>query len=194
MITIQPENPYSKEEILSCLTILQKEVDLFFSTVNPNYFFSHSLGGWSPGENLSHLSFATNILALSLKLPRIYYRFFYGKPKQEKSFLEWRSLYQETMKHPRDAGFYSPALVDSPKDKVSQIQSQNKEWNTACLSLTSSLERLSDSDLSGYRISHPHLGKVSFREMCFLQILHILHHCGKVEEKLKNTSKVSDFV
>lgn len=140
MIVIQPENPYSKEEILSCLAILQKEVDLFFSDVNPNYFYSHSLGGWSPGENLSHISFATNVLALSLKLPKLYYRLFYGKPKKEKPFLEWQSLYQETMKFPVDAGFYSPALVDSPKDKVSQIQIQSREWNTACLSLTSSLK------------------------------------------------------
>lgn len=194
MIVIQPENPYSKEEILSCLAILQKEVDLFFADVNPNYFYSHSLGGWSPGENLSHLSFATNVLALSLKLPKLYYRLFYGKPKKEKLFLEWQSLYLETMKFPVDAGFYSPALVDSPKDKVSQIQIQSREWNAACLSLTSSLERLSDSELSGYRISHTQFGKVSFREICYLQILHILHHCGKVEEKLKNTSKVNDFV
>ena len=193
MIIIQPENPGSKEEILSCLVILQKEVDLFFQKVSPGFFFSHSLGGWSPGENISHITFTTNILALSFKIPKIFYRIFYGRPKSEKSYMEWSSIYAEAMKHPRDAGFYSPAIGKSPRDLLPQITIHLKEWNTACINLTSALEVLSEREFSEYLIRHPFIGKVSFREMCYLQILHIIHHCSKVEIKLKNTSKVTDL-
>ena len=107
--------------------------------------------------------------------------------------MEWSSIYAEAMKHPRDAGFYSPAIGKSPRDLLPQITIHLKEWNTACINLTSALEVLSEREFSEYLIRHPFMGKVSFREMCYLQILHIIHHCSKVELKLKNTSKVTDL-
>ena len=98
MIVIQPENPYSREEILSCLAILQKEVEHFFHKVPPNLFFSHSLGGWSVGENFSHLTFSTNMLALGFKIPKLFFRILYGRPLEENTFLEWKITFFEKLK------------------------------------------------------------------------------------------------
>lgn len=193
MLTIQPENPNSKEEILSCLALLQKEVEFFFHKIGVNYFFTHSLGGWSPSENLSHLTFTTNILALSFRFPRFILKMIYGNADSERAFYDMKLLFSSAMKYPQDAGFFAPAIEPNPRDSVEKSLHQMKDWNNACINLSSSLEGFTENDLSGYRLPHPLLGKVTFREMCFLHILHILHHCEKVESKLKNISRITEF-
>jgi hypothetical protein len=194
MIVIQPENPYSREEILSCLAILQKEVDHFFHKVPPNLFFSHSLGGWSVGENFSHLTFTTNMLALGFKIPKIFFRILYGKPLEESTFLECKSTFFDKLKIPQDAGIYAPAIENSPRDPSHKIIILIREWNNACINLVSSLEMITETELSDYRIQHPLMGRVSFREICFLHILHILHHTSKIETKLKNASRTLESI
>lgn len=193
MFTIQPEHPRSKEEILSCLALLQKETDLYLQKVPVTYFFTHNLGGWSVAENLSHLSFSTNILSFSLRIPLWINRILYGKTKNEKKFLTIKNEFRESNKFPQDAGFYSPAIETSPPDSHTKIQILIKEWNLACLHLTKSLEPLSEKELSQYRLKHHTFGKMSYRECCYLHILHILHHMEKVENKLKNISRVMEI-
>lgn len=192
MFTIQPEHPRSKEEILSCLALLQKETDLYFHKVPVPYFFSHTLGGWSVAENLSHLSFSTNIFSLSLRFPIWINRIFYGKAKHERKFLTIKQEFLEANKFSQDAGFYAPAIETPPPDPHSKIQNLMREWNLACLHLAKSIEPLSEKELSHYRLSHHTYGKVSYREYCYLHILHIQHHMEKVENKLKNISRVME--
>lgn len=193
MFTIQPENPRSKEEILSCFAVLQKEVELYFLKVSVPYFFTHNLGGWSVAENLSHITFTTNMISLALHIPNWLSRIFFGKSKQEISFLETKRKFEEKMKNPHDAGFYSPAIETPPADPPSKILGLVKEWNHACINLNRSLESVSEGELSSYRLPHPVMGKVSYREICFLQILHILHHIDRVDSKLKNSPRLIEL-
>jgi hypothetical protein len=194
MIVIQPENPYSREEILSCLAVLQKEVEYFFQKVPPGLFFSHSLGGWSVGENISHLTFTANMLALSFKIPKIFFRILYGRPKEESSFLDWKNIFFEKLKISQDAGIYAPAIESSPRDPSHKSIILIREWNNACINLVSTLEMITETELSKYRIQHPLMGRVSFREACYLHILHILHHTSKIEFKLKNASRTIESI
>jgi hypothetical protein len=68
MITLDISNPHSKEEILASLEDVSKKVKDFYTALPPELFFHDRLGGWSPAQNLSHL---TNYICLRISTIRL---------------------------------------------------------------------------------------------------------------------------
>ncbi len=111
-------------------------------------------------SQVSHLTFTANMLALSFKIPKIFFRILYGRPKEESSFLDWKNIFFDKLKIPQDAGIYAPAIESSPRDPSHKSIILIREWNNACINLVSSLEMITETELSKYRIQHPLMGRV----------------------------------
>ena len=104
-------------------------------------------------------------------LPKILLPVIFGRANRpSRSYDELVTRYKEKLQ----AGGKSTArfLPDSTCDRLALIQTLQNHVN----SLSSRINRFSESELDEFILPHPLLGKLTLREMLYFTIYHVEHH------------------
>ncbi len=182
MITLDIPNPHSKEEILASLEDVSKKVKDFYTALPPELFFHDRLGGWSPAQNLSHLTFIASLAVPLLYLPRFLFLPF-GKQAQQRDYTTLQRDYLGSKK-PIYIGPLAPASIQPPSNGKDVIQNLAFEWLKVSKNLGNAIQSIPEEDLDDYSLPHPSMGMLSLREMLYVLLIHPIHHTYKVEQKL----------
>ena len=181
MLETEIKNPHTKEEIISSLRDITVKVDSYYRSLPSEIFFNDKMGGWSPAQNLNHITFIAQIAIPLLRIP-FFFLIPFGKRKEQKDFLALREEYIGAPK-PIYIGPLAPAEIQLPANPASVIRSLLDAWKKANTELADTLETIPESNFDEYSLPHPSLGILSFREMMYVLIFHPVHHTYKVEQK-----------
>lgn len=181
MLETQIKNPHSKEEILSSMRDITEKVYLYYSSLPPEIFFNDRMGGWSPAQNLNHITFIAQLAILLLRIP-FFFLIPFGKRRDQKDFLTLREEYIGSPK-PIYIGPLAPAEIHLPPEPESVIRNLLVSWKKTNTELADALATVPESNFDEYSLPHPSLGMLSFREMMYVLIIHPVHHTYKVEQK-----------
>ena len=184
MHSTPPASP-SKDDILALLARLREDGLGFWRRVEPDRFWSRPDEGWSPAENVRHLTKCTTPVARALRLPRWILRALFGvaeAPSRDVDAL--RSTYLAGLKRGAAAGRYAPAPAPPPPEPVAGQQRIIEACREAIAGLERALRPWPDADLDRQRLPHPVLGPLSLREMLLFTVLHFDHHRDIVARRL----------
>lgn len=182
MIELEIQNPYSKTELVSSLRDVTRKVESYYNSLPPELFFHDGLGGWSPAQNLSHITFIANLAVYLLKLPRFIF-FVFGKQNHQRDFKTLLADYIGS-KTPIYIGPLEPASIQPPPNAKQLIHEMVSDWVKVSMELASQLDTIPENDFDQYSLPHPSMGMLSYREMMYVFIIHPIHHTYKVEQKL----------
>ena len=159
---------------------LVNELGKVFDNVNevidkmPDDIFELNNGDkWSPKQNLVHLLQSTKPVIDALNMPKATF-LIYGKSKSgSKSYDEVVSTYLTALGDGVTlTGKFAPSekMISKTKNELLDY------WNNSNPSLVQALENWSEENLDKYRIPHPLIGNMTFREMLHFMIYHTGHH------------------
>ncbi|MCB1144006.1 MAG: DinB family protein [Leptospiraceae bacterium] len=187
MLKLEIENPYTKKEILSSFDDISEKVINFYSDIDPKIFFHKGLGGWSPAQNLAHITFINTATVYLFHIPKFLFLPFriFSKPR---SYTEVHQDYifgSKTI----PLGPLGPEEIEMPSDPKKEIESLCSAWKDICIQLKLVARNMDEEDMDKYFIIHPTLGGLSLRETFFLILIHPIHHSYNVEKKIENYLK-----
>ncbi|HMV45768.1 MAG TPA: DinB family protein [Leptospiraceae bacterium] len=181
MIQLENRNPYSKSEILSSILDIESKVSIFFQSISPELFYHNGLGGWSPAQNLSHLIDIGNGTILLLNTPRFLFSIF-GKRKTQRDFETLLTDYIES-KAVIQIGPIAPSKISSI-DESKKLSVLIPNFKKVYDELNTIIFKIPESEFDEYSLPHPTMGMLSLREVLYLILIHPIHHCYKVEQKI----------
>ncbi|MBX7167256.1 MAG: DinB family protein [Pirellulales bacterium] len=187
MITIaEPKPPTNTAELRQSLTELDRQVTDLWNRIGPEIFFAFPAdGGWSPAQNLSHLALSTNIVTVSLRLPRLLPRIVFGLAKAPpRSYEQIRDKYKSVLNRGAGAGPFTPRKGTAPKDPVAERARRIARWTSVVPPLVTEIDRWPDADLDRYRLLHPLIGRLSMREMLSFTLYHLYRHSDIVARRM----------
>jgi len=105
----------------------------------------------------------------------------FGKPeRRSKTYEEICDVYKaEIAKGAQASGRFLPeqqSPVENAEEKKVELLEQ---WSKASTELVETAGKWNDSNLDGYLLPHPLIGKVTIREMLFFTIYHNLRHASQ---------------
>ena len=128
-------------------------------------------GKWTAVQQLDHIVKSVAPVRTAFVLPKFLFPLIFGRANRpSRSYDELVTKYKEKLQ----AGGKSTArfLPDSTCDRFAIIQALENRVN----SLSSRIERFSESELDEFILPHPLLGKLTLREMLYFTIYHVEHH------------------
>ncbi len=182
----EPDDPYTRDELLTALDRAHREVTDFFASIPPAVFVRRPSQAWSPSDNLEHLVRSVRPVAQALRLPRLLLRLLFGAARQpSRRYERVRAAYRARLAEgARATGRYVPTLEAPPADVEALRRRQLAAWTQAGTRLAAALRRWQEADLDACRLPHPILGKLTVREMLFFTLYHDLHHVAGVRKRL----------
>ncbi len=128
---------------------------------------------WSAGQQLDHLVRSTAPVLLAFRLPTFLPRLLFGKAKEpSRTYEELKSFYlQRLQAGGKASGRFIPKSV-----AFYQKQDLLKHLHQTITNLAKQLDAFTEEELDFYRLPHPILGKLTFREMLYFTIYHVQHH------------------
>lgn len=183
---IQFEPPRDRATLLAALESASRQGAELFEGLDAEQFFAHPAGpGWSPAENVAHLATSTNIITLSLNLPRLLPRALFGVARRPgRSYEEIRDKYRAALAGGAGAGPFAPRRRRPKGDLELRRAKALAKWDGLVPALNRAIDRWSDADLDRYRLLHPILGRLSVREMLYFTLYHLSHHLNVVAVRL----------
>ncbi|MCB1143143.1 MAG: DinB family protein [Leptospiraceae bacterium] len=171
-----------KIELIKKVEHLKKKIFSFYSEFSEDAFFQVPTKGWSPAENLNHLSKVTNSLTMSFFIPKFFTSLIFGKSKVEsRSFQEMSRLYLALLKEGKDSGPFAPRR-EKPIGSKRQMDLLSA-WNISIEKYGEVLNHWQEQDLDSNLVFHPFMGKITSREMFMVGLLHPIHHTKIVSER-----------
>lgn len=172
------------EEIHRNFQKAQDEIVSFFKEIPQETFFSNPPGGWSPAENIRHLTTSIVPVSLFLKKELHFLLQIFGKTSFSRSYSEIVRQYKKKLNEGSTAGVFSPFSLSFIR---------TREWQELeCNTLSAALDQLiqvipdwSEIEVDSTNIVHPILGTISVREMLYFSLYHLYHHSTIVEERLR---------
>lgn len=187
MIELEIPNPYTKQEILESIPDLARKIEAYYRGLGHEIFFHDGLGGWSPAQNLAHITWIQNMAVLLLKAPRFLLLPF-GKRPSQRDFQTLQRDYLSSGK-PIPLGPLAPAKLSPPKEATVMIESMLLDWNKSARDIYFALQAIPESEFDEYSLPHPSMGMLSLREIFYLLLIHPVHHTLKVEQKINRVSR-----
>ncbi|HMV80907.1 MAG TPA: DinB family protein [Leptospiraceae bacterium] len=181
MIELQNPDPHSRAEILSAIDDAVDQASSFYTSLGPEIFFHDGLGGWSPAQNISHIADITSLAVLLFRMPKFFLLPF-GRRKTQKNFSTLLSEYIGAEK-PIFIGPLAPSSIPLPENAQETVQKLTARFRNMFQDLKKVLQEIPEEEFDRYSMPHPSLGMLSFREMVYVVIIHIIHHTYKVEKK-----------
>ncbi len=176
---------YHKNEIKKSLEKAFQLVENSVSETEEKLFLEHDNGKWSISENFQHLILSAIPVASSLKKAKILFSVFGHAKRASRSFDQLLQDYKLVLKN--GAVATSRFVPDAAQEyKKSEMISN---WKMIGNKFQSRINLWSEEDLDKYRIPHPVLGKLTFREMLFFTIFHTNHHLKRINEIKANNEK-----
>lgn len=180
-------DPYKKEEILAALDKTHEQVGRFYAALPVDVFFARPEKGWSPAENVKHLTLATWAVALGMIFPRFMYRLLFGRPRvPSRRLKDVQGKYLGALRAGGKAGIYTPPKEGAPESAAEERRARlMRRFDSAADSLRRRVDHSwTEKDLEELRLPHPIMGRITAREMLLFTILHCLHHTGIVANRL----------
>ncbi|MCB1157786.1 MAG: DinB family protein [Leptospiraceae bacterium] len=173
------EKVYFKSQIIFALKQLFQEAEDLFTSFQDEDFFVKPDFGWSPAQNLEHLSKSTSIIPIALRLPRIGLLVFGSGGNSSRDYAEIRNTYIDKLEKGAGAGVFSPGYPGESVGRKRMID----HWEKIGHDFDPSLKTWKEEELDKYRLPHPILGLISIREMLFFTMYHITRHVDNVRKK-----------
>lgn len=183
--------PTSSREILASLSRVQAEGELYVGELSMTDFLASQGDGWSPADQVRHLSKSMFPVARALRMPRFVLRLLFGaSPGTSRAFSEIVDTYRARLSGGATAGRFAPSKRPAPDDPEAWRKEVLLRWHKAAASLLSAIARWDDPALDRYRLPHPILGRLTIREMLFFTVYHQSHHLNLVAvRREKETSR-----
>ena len=138
-------------------------------------------GKWSPAENLSHLIASTFPISSALNKAKIMFSVFGTSKDGSRSYEEMFGFYMGKL----DEGVGTAGAGFEPKaEDVVDVQKMLENWRMIASKFEARLDKWSESDLDKYRLPHPLLGKMTFREILFFTHFHNMIHFDIINQRL----------
>ena len=165
-------------ELISKLKYANQSVTKWFTEFPAEEFFTRYGETWSASDNVDHLIKSHKPIAKALRLPKFTLQAMFGKPeRQSKTYEKTCEIYRaEIAKGAQASGRFLPKQqtpMESAEEKKAELLEQ---WSKASAELLLVAEKWNDSELDGYLLPHPLIGKLTIREMLLFTIYHNLRH------------------
>lgn len=163
-------------------TILEKsftDFTTFTDTLSDHRFIVSPEGKWSAGQQLDHLIRSAKPVNTAMSLPKILLRFF-GKPaSRSRSYEQVAESYRQVLQHGGVAARpYIPPVTEAEQRGILQLQfHQQKER------LLQQIDQWTEEELDKYQVPHPHLGRMTIREVLYFTAYHNQHHLQTLEQR-----------
>lgn len=162
----------SKSEIIEALQNSFEEIAQFISSTPDELFNQKKDGKWSIAENFDHLIKSNKPVASVLKKNKLFFLMFGLSLEKSMDFETLKSNYFLKLSQGGQAtGTYIPD--SNPAFNKEELL---KNWKMIGEKFSKRLDRWTERDIDRFRLPHPLLGKLTFREMLFFSIFHNLHH------------------
>ena len=163
-------------QITSALKDASTLVDTVAGELSKNVFFEGTDSNWSPAGYLQHLILSVKPYARGLKLPKEKLEQLFGTAESKsRNYDELVAEYHTRLDDGVRAEDY-PNVVPSDfryPDNIEDKQSYLLEtWRSANEQFIQALENWSEDEMDKYRMTHPALGAITIREVCFFTIHH----------------------
>ncbi len=138
-------------------------------------------GKWSAAENLSHLIVSTFPVASALNKSKMLFRVFGTSKNGSRTYEEMHAFYKEKLGDGVDATGtgYGPRAED-----LSDLQKMLENWKMIGSKFETRLDKWTEGDLDKYRLPHPVMDKLTFREMLFFTHFHNLIHLDIINQRI----------
>jgi len=168
-------------KLFSELEDANQRVAKWFTEIPAEDFFTRQGEIWSASDNMDHLIKSHKPISKALKLPKFTLQAMFGKPeRQSKSYEEICEIYRaEIAKGAQASGRFLPEQQSPAKAAEEKKAELLEQWSKASTELVSVAEKWNDSELDGYQLPHPLIGKLTIREMLFFTIYHNLRHASQ---------------
>ena len=176
---------YHKTEIKNGLEQAFLAVENSISTTENNHFLNQIDDRWSIAENFQHLILSGIPIASALNKSKAIFLVFGFARKPSRSYEQLYSDYKSALKN----GAVATSRFVPDRDIEYIKKDMLVTWKMIAEKFQSRLDLWSEADLDKYRIPHPVLGKLTFREMLFFTIFHNYHHLNRIEELKKINEK-----
>ena len=176
---IEIRDPFTKEEILDNLRMVNDTVTDYFASLSPQVFFAHPPGVWSPAENVEHLILAVGSRVEGLRNnSREDLRQKYGEANRpSRHYAEIRETYRNILTNGGVAGpTVTPNIDDHPADPKASQDELIQRWRQTSQALVAAAEGWSETDLDTLQVEHRLLGMLTVRELLLWTTYHNLHH------------------
>lgn len=183
---IQVTTPKNTAELRQGLADVDRQITDLWNRIGPEEFFATPAdGGWSPARNLSHLALGTNVVTMSLKLPRFVPRLLFGRTSTpSRSYEEIRDKYTAKLATGAGAGPFTPRKRAIPKDPASERERLITRWRGVVPALLAAMDGWDDAALDRYRLLHPLIGRLTVREMLGFTLYHLSRHSEIVARRM----------
>lgn len=171
----------TKTKLFAELKESNQRVTKWFIGIPSEDFFTRHGEVWSASDNLDHLIRSHKPISKALKLPKFTLLAMFGKPeRQSRSYEEICQVYRDEIARGAQAsGRFLPeqqSPVEAAEEKKTELLEQ---WSKVSAELVLVAEKWNDSELDGYLLPHPLIGKLTIREMLFFTIYHNLRHVSQ---------------
>jgi hypothetical protein len=177
-------SPDRRDEIVRDLRLVHSQADRIWAGFDDAAFFQPLGTGWSPAQNVVHLTKSVRPVAKALGLPKLVLALMFGRAKRGSgSYVALGDRYQGLLTAGAGAGSFTPREVPRPANPRELRGELVAGFAEAVEQLARRSDAWSETALDRYRLPHPLLGKLTVREMLFFTVLHIAHHASKVEAR-----------
>ena len=170
----------TKSELIAALKDSNGRVLNWFTEISAKDFFERHGEIWSASDNVDHLIKSHKPIAKALKLPKFTLQAMFGKPERpSRSYEEICTIYRdEIAKGAQASGRYLPKQ-ENPENAEEKKKELVEQFSKASAELVSVAEKWTESELDGYLLPHPLIGKLTIREMLYFTIYHNLRHASQ---------------
>ena len=174
----------SIRELQNNLLNAQNSIGYFFKSIPEETFFSKPDGGWSPAENVRHLTTATFTTGLFIKKELHFLLNLFGKGNSLKNLHQVRDEYLEKLSSGKKAsGIFTPISLSFFRTKEWQ-QKECEALEFSIQQIVGVLDHWTEEELDTTNIIHPILGIITVREILYFSLYHLYHHSSIVEKRL----------
>ena len=144
-------------------------------------FFGVPEGKWTVAQHVQHLIISVRTTTAAYAIPKFLVRWIGGSPTRfSMTFSELTSRYQLRLQNGGKAsGRYIPKEVPAASGKAILLK-----WEKVTAAYLRAIEHnWNDEQLDKYLVSHPLLGKITLRELCYFTLHHTEHHLKGIKQQ-----------
>lgn len=167
------EKRLNREQLAAELLHQHRSFANFVASLSKERYEHAPAGKWNAGAQLDHLYRSVRPLVMAYRLPVWVPGLLFGRTtKGSSAFADIAQRYEAKLKGGAKAtGAYVPKGIPyALRDQAiaSLLDSAEK--------VSGLIRQMPESTLDGYRLPHPLIGKLTFREMGYFTIHHVGHH------------------
>ena len=173
----------TKNDIIDGLHASFDEISTFLESTPKEIFHQRHQDKWSIAENLDHLILSNKPLPSAFKRNKLFFLTFGFSFSGSENFETLKANYHLKLNQvgpPPKNAFLPKGTSEVSKEKFQE------NWKRIGPKYAPRLEKWSEKDLDRYRLPHPLLGKLTFREMLFFTIFHNEHHLRTMRQLKKD--------